>query len=124
MIIKGDVPCFKLWENANHLAFLSIAPIVQGHTLVIPKKHSEYIFDMEDEELGNLIKASKPIARKLSAALKPKTGKIGVMIAGLEVPHTHVHLIPMDSEKDLSFANAKQSSPEELKNTLEKISNF
>ena len=119
----GDIPSFKIWEDDNYFAFLSIAPIMPGHTLVIPKKHSEYIFDMKDEDLGKLMVASKPTAALLKQKLKPKTGKIGVMIAGLEVPHTHIHLIPMDSEGDLTFANAKEVSMENLKSVHDKISN-
>lgn len=120
-IVKGEIPSAKVWENNEHLAFLSIAPIMPGHTLVIPKKHSDYLFDMDDEALGKLIKASKPVAIKLKIAMNPKTGKIGVMVAGLEVPHTHIHLIPMNSEGDLTFAKAKLTSLEKLKPILEKI---
>lgn len=123
-IVNGTIPSFKVWEDKNYLAFLSIAPIKPGHTLLIPKMHSEYIFEMEDEQLAGLIKAGKPVAKKLKAAMNPKTGKIGVMVAGLEIPHTHIHLIPMDSEGDLSFSNAKNANPEELKNILDEISNF
>ena len=122
-IIRGEIPSAKVWEDENNFAFLSIAPIMPGHTLIIPKKHVDYIFDMDDEALANLINASKPIASKLKKALKPKTGRIGIMVAGLEVPHTHVHLIPMDSQYDLSFSNAKSAGPDELKTVLEKISN-
>ncbi len=122
-IIKGDISSFKVWEDEDHLAFLSIAPIMPGHTLVIPKLHSDYIFELEDESLGKLLIASKLPAKLLKEKLNPKTGKIGVMIAGLEVPHTHIHLIPMDSEEDLTFANAKPASQKDLKVILDKISN-
>lgn len=121
-IVAGEIPSYKVWEDSKHLAFLSIAPIMPGHTLLIPKSHSEYIFDMEDEDLASLIKASKPPAKLLQEKMKPFTGKIGIMVAGLEVPHTHIHLIPMDSEGDLTFAKAKPANPEELKAILEKIS--
>ena len=120
-IVKGEIPSYKVWEDDKHLAFLSIAPIKPGHTLVIPKQHSEYLFDMEDSEFSSLTLASKPIAKKLQKSLNPKTGKIGVMVAGLEVAHTHIHLIPMDSEGDLTFANAKGASPEELNYLAKKI---
>lgn len=122
-IVKGKIPSYKVWEDENHFAFLSIAPIMPGHTLVIPKAHSEYIFEMEDSALADLVKFSKPIAQKLKIALNPKTRKIGIMVAGLEVPHTHIHLIPMDFEGDLTFEKAKSATPEELKTVLEKISN-
>lgn len=104
------------------MAFLSVSPIKPGHTLVIPKKHSDYLFDMEDSELAELIKFSKPVADKLKSGLKPKTGKIGVMVAGLEVAHTHIHLVPLDSEGDLNFANAKPAGQEELQRINEVIS--
>lgn len=120
-IVNGDIPSFKVWEDKDHLAFLSIAPIIPGHTLVVPKKHSEYIFDIEDEDLGNFIKTCKPVAQILKDKIHPKTGKIGIMVAGLEVSHTHIHLVPMDSEGDLTFANAKQADSEDLKIILEKI---
>jgi histidine triad (HIT) family protein len=120
-IVKGEIPSFKVSEDDNYLAFLSIAPIKSGHTLVIPKKHSEYLFDMEDLDLSELIKFSKPVAKKLQTSLKPKTGKVGIMVAGLEVAHTHIHLIPMDAEGDLTFANARATEPEELKLVLDKI---
>lgn len=122
-IVSGDIPSFKVSENDDYLAFLSIAPIKSGHTLVIPKKHSEYIFDMEETEMADLVKFSKPVAKKLENALEPKTGKVGVMVAGLEVAHTHIHLIPMDSEGDLNFGNAKETPIEDLKIVLEKINN-
>ena len=77
---------------------------------------------LEDSELADLVKFSKPIAKQLKTALNPKTGKVGMMVAGLEVSHTHIHLIPMDSEADLNFANAKSAGQEELQNILEKIS--
>lgn len=120
-IASGEIPSNKVWEDDKHLAFLSITPIMPGHTLVIPKSHSDYIFDMEDELLADLIKASKPVAKLLKEKLNPKTGKIGVMVAGLEVPHTHIHLIPMDSEGDLTFAKAKTADKEQLQVVLDKI---
>lgn len=120
-IVSGDIPSFKVLESDDFLAFLSISPIKEGHTLVIPKKHYEYIFDMEDAELGKVMAFAKPVADKLKSTLHPKTGKIGVMIAGLEVAHTHMHLIPMDSEGDLNFNNAKPTEPDSLKSVLEKI---
>lgn len=120
-IARGEIPSFKVWESDNHLAFLSIAPIMPGHTLVIPKSHSEYIFDMEDQSLAGLIKAAKPVAKLLKDKMNPKTGKIGVMIAGLEVAHTHIHLIPMDSEGDLSFSKAKQASFNELESVAKML---
>lgn len=120
-IISGQIPSFKVAESETHLAFLSIAPIKSGHTLVIPKKHSDYLFDLEDSTLSDLMVFSKVVSGKLKGTLNPKTGKIGVMVAGLQVAHTHIHLIPMDSEGDLTFANAKSVSNEELTDVLEII---
>ncbi len=123
-IIKGEIPSFKVAEDNDFLAFLSIAPINPGHTLVIPKKHSEYIFDTDDSILKRILIFAKPVAKNLEKALNPKTGKIGIMVAGLEVPHTHIHLIPMDQEGDLTFAKAKQVSPNDLAPILEKINSI
>lgn len=120
-IISGEIPSFKVAESETHLAFLSIAPIKSGHTLVIPKKHSDYVFDLEDSEIADLMVFSKSVSGKLKNTLNPKTGKIGVMVAGLQVAHTHIHLIPMDSECDLTFANAKSASTQELNDVLEII---
>lgn len=120
-IIKGEVPCFKVWEDENYLAFLSIYPINPGHTLVIPKKHVDYLFDLEDNDLGDLVVSCKPISKILKKAFNPKTGKIGVMVAGGEVLHAHVHLVPMDSETDLTFSRAKYAGEERLREILKKI---
>lgn len=120
-IIKGDLPSYKVWEDEEHLAFLSIFPIKTGHTLVIPKKHVDYAFDLEDQDLAKLIIASKKVSELLRKAFKPTTNKVGVMIAGLQVPHAHIHLIPMDNEGELTFAKAHPESKENLQATLEKI---
>lgn len=121
-IVKGEIPSFKIWEDEDFVAFLSIAPISPGHTLLIPKKHSEYIFDMDDELLGKFLTAAKPVSNALTKALSPATGKIGIMVAGLEVPHTHLHLIPMNSEGDLNFSKANPNvSKEELAMVADKI---
>lgn len=121
-IVNGSIPSFKVYENENFLAFLSIAPIKPGHTLVIPKKHSEYLFDMEEAALSGLMAASKPVAKILQEKLQPKTGKIGVMVAGLEVAHTHLHLIPMDEEGDLNFEKASPASSQKLADILQILS--
>ncbi|MDD2823193.1 MAG: HIT family protein [Candidatus Daviesbacteria bacterium] len=121
-IIKGEVPAEKVWENENFLAFLSIAPINPGHTLVIPKQHIDYFFDMDDKILGEIMVVCKPIAKAIKKAFNPKLGRIGVMISGSGVPHVHVHLIPMNDEKDLTFERQKpDTSKEELKENAEKI---
>lgn len=121
-IVKGEIPAEKVWENNNFLAFLSIGPINPGHTLVIPKKHTDYIFDLDDLSLGQLMVVSKPVAGALEKAFHPKTGRIGIMVAGLEVHHVHLHLIPMNSEGDLTFARARHDvSPQELAENAQKI---
>lgn len=120
-IVKGEIPSAKVWEDDEFIAFLSIQPINPGHTLVIPKKHMDYVFDMEEGELGRLMVVCKPVAEALKETFKPKSGKIGVMVAGGEVSHAHVHLIPMDNEGDLTFARAKDASFEELKKNAQKI---
>lgn len=121
-IIKGEIPSFKIWENQDFLAFLTIAPINPGHTLVIPKEHTEDIFDLDDQKLGQLLIACKPIAKTLKTAFQPKTGKIGIMVAGLEVSHPHIHLIPMEAEGDLNFAKSQPDYPkDQLSEDLKKI---
>lgn len=121
-IINGKIPCYKVWENEDFLAFLTISPHHEGHTLVIPKKHTNYIFDLENDEYLKLWEKCKPLAEKLKRAFKPKTGKVGVVVAGMGVPHVHVHLIPMDNESDLEFSSAKHNvKAEEFEEALEKI---
>jgi histidine triad (HIT) family protein len=120
-IVKGEIPCYKVWEDENFLAFLTIQPINRGHTLFIPKTHVDYIFDVKDSLLSDMLVKAKPVAKKIVSALKPKTGRVGIMVAGLEVPHAHLHLIPMNNERELDFSQAKDTSPEELKAVLEKL---
>lgn len=120
-IIKGQIPSFKVWEDENFLAFLSIKPINPGHTLVIPKKHVDYIFEMDESPLGELFVACKPIAQVLKKVFNPLSGKIGIMVAGQEVPHVHVSLIPINHEGDLTFERAKQATSENLQENAEKI---
>ncbi len=119
-IIKGEIPCHKIAEDAHHLAFLDIKPVNPGHTLVIPKKETDYFFDLEDNELSALIVFSKKIAGAVKKAVP--CIKVGVMVAGLEVPHAHVHLIPiLQSLSELSFSRAKPATHEELSTLAEKI---
>lgn len=120
-IVKGKIPCHKVWENENYLAFLDIIPIKSGHTLVIPKSHKPYVFDMEDSELAEFLSASKKVAKLLEKAFKPGTGKIGVVVYGLDVDHAHIHLVPLDKTGDLDFKNKKPASKEELENSLNQI---
>ncbi len=118
-IIAGEIPCHKIAEDAEHLAFLDIRPLKAGHTLVIPKKETDYIFDMEDAALGRLMQFAKKVAGAIKRAVPCK--KIGIMVAGLEVPHTHIHLIPIDQVSELNFAHAKAASESELLATASKI---
>ena len=120
-IIKGELPSFKVAENDKFYAFLSIAPHHVGHTLVIPKTHVDDFFDMDENLLKEILIFSKPLADALNKAFSPKTGRVGVVVAGLEVPHAHLHLIPMDQVSDLYFSSAKQASPEELQASLDKV---
>ncbi len=110
-IIAGEIPCYKVAEDDRCLAFLDIRPVVFGHTLVIPKMEINYIFDMEDDYLAHLHLFAKRVARVLGQEVPCL--RIGVMVAGLEVPHAHIHLIPMQAISDLSFSNPRPEIPQE-----------
>lgn len=118
---KGEIPSYKVWEDDKHLAFLDIRPIKEGHTIVIPKNHHSYIFEMPDDELTALTLASKKVANLLKKAFNPKSGKVGEIVYGLDVDHVHIHLVPIDKTGDLSFSNAKPAKNEELEQALNKI---
>ena len=92
-IIQGEIPCYKIAENDMYFAFLDINPIAEGHTLVVPKDETDYLFDMEDEALGSMIQFAKKIARAIDEALG--TLRTGIIVEGLEVPHAHIHLVPI-----------------------------
>jgi histidine triad (HIT) family protein len=112
-IIKGDIPCYKVAENDEFFAFLDIAPLQKGHTLVVPKREVDYIFDLSDEEIGRMQIFAKHVAVAIKKAIP--CVKVGQAVLGLEVPHAHIHLVPMQSEKDLNFANKKlELSSEEM----------
>lgn len=104
-IVDGDIPSYKVAEDERFYAFLDINPLVKGHTLVIPKREVDYIFDLEDEELAALHVFAKRVARAIQAAFPCR--KVGEAVLGLEVPHAHIHLVPMKQEGDLNFANPK-----------------
>ncbi len=118
-IVKGEIPCYKIMEDDHYLAFLDLRPINPGHTLVITKQEISYIFDVDDDLLTGLMVFAKKVAKKITAKVPCK--RIGVMVAGLEVPHCHIHLIPMNAIKDLNFANAKPATPEELQAMAQRI---
>lgn len=120
-IITGSVPCFKIWEDADNLAFLNIQPIKTGHTLVIPRKHYEYLFELDDEQYQSLALATKTVAGILKKAFSPKSGKIGQIVYGMDIAHVHIHLSPIDQSGDLSFSHQRHASNEELALVLEKI---
>ena len=109
-IVSGELPAYKVAEDGRHLAFLDITPLVEGHTLVIPKKEVDYIFDMPADELAALHVFSQRVAKAVQAAVPCK--RIGVAVIGLEVPHAHIHLIPMNKVSDMNFANPKIKVPE------------
>lgn len=111
-IIAGEIPCHRIYEDDDFLAFLDIRPIKKGHALVIPKKEVDYIFDINDKELGGLMVVAKRVASRIKKVVPCL--KIGVMVAGLEVPHAHVHLVPIDDVHDLNFANAKEMDQNQL----------
>ena len=118
-IIQGEIPAHKILENDKYLAFLDLRPVNPGHTLVIPKQEVDYIFDMEDDLLEGLMVFAKKVAKGIKKAFPCK--KVGVMVAGIEVPHTHIHLIPINSVGDLNFARALAATPEELAATAARI---
>ena len=104
-IIAGEIPCYKVAENEKFFAFLDINPLVKGHTLVVPKQEVDYIFDLSDEDLAAMHVFAKKIARAIEKASPCK--KVGEAVIGLEVPHAHIHLIPIQKESDMLFSNPK-----------------
>lgn len=120
-IVNGEIPAYKVAEDENYLAFLDIFPVVKGHTLVIPKKEVDYIFDLEDELYLGLQTFAKKVAVGLKKAIPCE--KVGVLVLGLEVAHAHIHLIPMQNEADLlNFSKKMKFTPEEFQKIKELIS--
>ncbi len=112
-IVAGEIPSYKCAESENFYAFLDINPLQKGHTLVIPKREVDYFFDLTDEEIAEMQVFAKHVAQAIKQACP--CIKVGQAVLGLEVPHAHIHLVPMQSEGDLNFANAKlQIAPEEM----------
>lgn len=119
-IIHGEIPCHKIAENEQFLAFLDISPLVEGHTLVIPKVEIDYLFDLDDNLLGGINLFAKEVAAKIQSAIPCK--RIGVAVIGLEVPHAHMHLVPLNYIGDINFDRPKlQPSQEELAATARRI---
>jgi histidine triad (HIT) family protein len=120
-IIRGEIPCYKIAENDDYFSFLDINPLRAGHTLVVPKKETDYIFDLDDVYLSEMILFSKKIAVAIKSVIP--CNRIGVAILGLEVPHAHIHLVPMDTMEDINFKNPKlKFTTEEFKDIAAKIS--
>lgn len=120
-IINGEIPCYKIAEDDRYFAFLDINPLREGHTLVVPKQETDYIFDLDDENISGMMVFSKKIAAAIKAAIP--CARIGVAILGLEVPHAHIHLVPMNSMEDVNFRNPKlKLTPEEFISIAKNIS--
>ena len=118
-IINGEIPCYKIAEDENYFAFLDIRPLNLGHTLVVTKREVNYIFDLDDAELQGLIVFAKKIAIAIKKSIDCE--RIGMTVIGLEVPHTHIHLSPINSVHDLDFRNTKEISKEKMLEIAEKI---
>lgn len=120
-IISGEIPCYKVAEDENHLAFFDIQPIAKGHVLVIPKKEVDYFWDLEHEDLAELMKFAQGVARTLKANFECK--KVGVAVIGLEVAHAHIHLVPMNEVGDMDFSRKRlEITPDIFMGWIEKLS--
>lgn len=121
-IVNGEIPCYKIAEDEHHLAFLDVMPIAKGHTLVIPKKEVDLIFDLDEEEYKNLWAFAQKVAKQVKSAIP--CVRVGVAVVGLEVPHAHIHLVPMNEIKDLNFMNERlKFTPEEYEQIRQEIAN-
>lgn len=119
-IISGEIPSYKIAEDDSFFAFLDIAPLVHGHVLIVPKKETDKLFDLEDETLAQMLVFAKPIAKTLERVFDCK--RCGISVVGLEVPHAHMHLVPINSADDLNFTRPKLSpTPQELEAVQNKI---
>ncbi len=119
-IIAGEIPCYKIAESDRFFAFLDISPLAEGHTLVVPKKETDKIFDADDADLAGLLLFAKPIAKAIEASFP--CDRVGIATVGLEVPHAHLHLVPINSADDLNFTRAKlKLTEEQMKIAQQKI---
>ncbi|MFO7369673.1 MAG: HIT family protein [Bacteroidales bacterium] len=119
-IIMGEIPCYKIAEDNNYFAFLDINPLAEGHTLVVPKQETDYIFDLEDDLLAGMTVFAKKVAHAIGKTVPCK--RVGVAVVGLEVPHAHIHLIPISNLGDVDFARPKlKFTPEEFQAIAAKI---
>ena len=120
-IVRGEIPSYKVAEDERFFAFLDINPLTKGHTLVVPKQETDYLFDLDDRTLADMIVFAKRIARKLKEKIECK--RVAVVVLGLEVPHAHIHLIPIKDEKDVDFRKEKlKLSPDEFRAIADTIS--
>lgn len=120
-IISGEIPCYKVAEDENYFAFLDISPLAKGHTLVVPKTEVDYIFDLQPEVLAGLMLFAQRVAKAIDKAVPCK--RVGVAVIGLEVPHAHVHLVPLQSMHSINFSNPKlKPEKEEMEKTANDIS--
>ena len=121
-IVNGEIPCYKIAEDENYLAFLDVMPLAKGHTLVIPKKEVDLIFDLESEDFKNLWGFAQQVAKKVGAAMP--CVRVGVAVIGLEVPHAHIHLIPITNVEEMNFKNTRlKFSDDEYQQILASIIN-
>lgn len=119
-IINGEIPCYKVAEDENYFAFLDINPLAKGHTLVVPKQEVDYIFDLDDQTLAGMMVFAKKVAKKIGSTIDCK--RVAVVVLGLEVPHAHIHLVPINSENDVDFHREKlKLTPEEFENIASKL---
>jgi histidine triad (HIT) family protein len=120
-IINGEIPCYKIAEDDRFFAFLDINPLKAGHTLVVPKMETDYIFDLDNDSLAGIFLFAKKVAIAIESVIV--CNRIGIAVVGLEVPHAHIHLVPMDTMEDINFKKPKlKFSPEEFRETARKIS--
>lgn len=121
-IVKGEIPCYKIAEDERFFAFLDINPLAKGHTLVIPRQETDYIFDLDDKTLSDMTVFAKKVAKAIEEVVP--CNRIGVVVLGLEVPHAHIHLVPIDSEADISFSKPRvHMSEDEFSKLAEDIRN-
>lgn len=119
-IMDGEIPCYKIAENDEFFAFLDINPVNWGHTLVVPRREVDYIFDLSDEELGRMMVFAKKVARAIREAIPCR--KVGITVLGLEVPHAHIHLVPLKCEGDMNFSKKIQNpDPEKMKQIADAV---
>ena len=118
-IIQGEIPCHKLFEDEECISFLDVCPINPGHALVIPKQETDYIFDLPDDSLQHLVVVAKRVGLAIGRSVSCE--RVGIIVAGLEVPHAHIHLVPIQDVGDINFANAKPAEEAELADVADRI---